>query len=55
VQDSHTDSDGLVVCAISQSFCEYPVAVTLLPQLLASGEAEEIDEATYRAALPQIP
>jgi hypothetical protein len=41
------------VLAVDQSFCELPVASDMLPQLLSSGSVEEIDEATYMAALPQ--
>jgi hypothetical protein len=46
------DADGLVMVAVHAEFCEYSVAVDLLPQLLASGVVEEIDRETYIAALP---
>ncbi len=46
------DSEGRIVLAVSESFTQYSVAVDLLPQLLAAGAVEEIDEATYRAAFP---
>ena len=50
------DTQGRIVLAVDNEFCEYPVARELLPQLLASGAVEEIDEATYRAATqPQEP
>lgn len=49
------DLQGRILLAVNDEFCEYPVAVDLLPQLLASGAAEEVDEATYRASLPQPP
>lgn len=50
------DSQGRVLLAVDEEFCEYPVAVAMLPQLLASGAVEEIDAATYRAAVqPQEP
>jgi len=50
------DSQGRVVLAVPESFCEFTVAVNLLPQLLASGAVEEIDAATYQAAVqPQEP
>lgn len=55
VGEAHRDADGKVVCAISQEFCQYPVAIHLLPQLLASGAVEEIDEPTYRECLPSVP
>lgn len=49
------DSQGRVVLAVDATFCDYTVAVDLLPQLLASGDVDEITEAEYRAALPQVP
>ena len=50
------DSQGRIVLAVDNEFCEYPVARELLPQLLASGSVEEIDAATYQAAVqPQEP
>ena len=55
VDEAHRDANGRVVCAISQEFCGYPVAVDLLPQLLASGAVDEIDEAAYRSCLPSVP
>lgn len=47
------DSQGRIVLAVPDEFCEFSVAVDLLPQLLASGAVEEIDAATYHAAFPQ--
>ena len=50
------DADGLIVLAVDDAFTSYSVASTMLPQLLASGAVEEIDEATYQAAVqPQEP
>lgn len=48
------DSQGRIVLAVNDEFCTFTVAADLLPQLLASGGVEEIDEAVYRAALPQV-
>ena len=45
------DAQGRIVLAVNDEFCAYPVAVDLLPQMLASGSVEEIDAATYRAAV----
>jgi hypothetical protein len=45
------DSQGCVVLAVNDEFCEYSVAAELLPQLIASGAVEEITEAKYRAAV----
>jgi hypothetical protein len=47
------DSLGRILLAVRDEWCEYSVAVDLLPQLLASGLAEEIDEQTYFSSLPQ--
>ena len=44
------DAQGRIVLAVPDSFCQFTVAADLLPQLLAAGVVEEIDEATYRAA-----
>lgn len=49
------DSQGRVVLAVDAAFCDYTVAADLLPQLLASGAVDEITEAEYRAAFPQVP
>lgn len=49
------DSQGRVLLAVNDEFSTWEPAATLLPQLLASGAVEEISEAVYRAALPQVP
>lgn len=50
------DSQGRIVLAVNDEFCEYSVAVDLLPQLLASGAVDEIDAATYHAVVnPPLP
>lgn len=49
------DNQGRIVLAVNDEFCSYPVAVDLLPQLLASGAVAEIDEVTYMAAISQTP
>jgi len=45
------DLQGRIVLAVDDEFCAFTVAVDLLPQLLASGAVEEIDAATYHAAV----
>ncbi len=45
------DAAGRVLLAVDDSFCTFTVAVDLLPQLIASGEAEEIDADAYMAAV----
>lgn len=49
------DASGRVVLAVNEEFCTYSVAVDLLPQLLDSGAVEEIDAATYMAAVNRVP
>lgn len=49
------DEQGRVYLAISADYCEYVLPSQLLPDLLASGAVEEIDAATYQAALPTLP
>lgn len=44
------DSQGRIVLAVNDEFCDYSVAVDLLPQLLANGAVQEISAATYDAA-----
>ena len=48
------DAQGRVLLAVDDSFCTYSTAADLLPQLIASGAVEEINEATYRASLPAV-
>jgi hypothetical protein len=45
------DSQGRIMLAVRTEFCEYSVAVDLLPQLLAGGVVDEIDAETYQDAL----
>lgn len=45
------DTAGCVLLAVNDDFCAFSVAADLLPQLLASGAVEEIDAATYHAAI----
>lgn len=49
------DDQGRVLLAVYAEFCEYEAVAAVLPELLTSGAVEEIDEATYRAQLPQSP
>jgi hypothetical protein len=50
------DAQGRIVLAVNDEFCQYEAAAAMLPQLLASGVVEEIDAATYQAAVqPQLP
>lgn len=49
------DGQRRILLAVNDEFCDYEPAATVLPGLLASGAVEEIDEAEYRAAFPQVP
>jgi hypothetical protein len=49
------DAEGRIVLAVNDEFCTYSVAVDLLPQLLAGGAVEEVDEAAYRTAFNNVP
>ena len=49
------DSQGRIILAVWSSFCQYDAAAAALPGLLAGGVVEEIDEATYRAAVALLP
>jgi hypothetical protein len=50
------DAHGRLLLAVENEFCEYTVAIDLLPQLLASGLVEEIDASIYQAAIsPELP
>lgn len=45
------DADGLLLLAVADEFCQYTVAVDMLPQLLASGAVEEIGAEQYAAGV----
>jgi hypothetical protein len=46
------DDMGRIMLAVSEEWCEWSPADTLLPQLLASGAVAEISEADYKANWP---
>jgi len=49
------DTQGRVMLATSEAFCEYAASEQMLSSVLSSGVIEEIDAATYLQELPQIP
>jgi len=49
------DAAGRIVLAVNTEFTEFPAAAAILPDLLASGAVEEIDRATYMAAVTVLP
>jgi hypothetical protein len=46
------DGQGRCLLAVHAASCERPAVAAVLPDLLASGQVEEIDAATYAAAMP---
>lgn len=42
-------ANGLVYLAIDATYCDYNLPAEMLPQLLASGQVNEISEAEYAA------
>ena len=49
------DTQGRIMLATSEAFCEYAASAQMLASVLSSGVIEEIDAATYLQELPQIP
>jgi len=47
------DQHGRIVLAVTDEFCEYPAAASMLELMLGGGAAVEITEARYRAAVSQ--
>ncbi|MGA1109956.1 MAG: hypothetical protein ACO3VO_00010 [Ilumatobacteraceae bacterium] len=48
------DSAGRVYLAISAEHCDYILPGQMLPELLASGNVQEITQAQYAAVLPAV-
>lgn len=55
VGDLPTDGQGRLYLAVSAAYCDYILPGQMLPDLLASGAVEELTEAQYLAAVPQVP
>jgi hypothetical protein len=53
--DAPRDVAGRIVLGVRLEYLEYPVAVDLLPQLIASGAVEEITLGEYMDAVMRIP
>lgn len=49
------DPQGRILLAVRPEFVAFDAVAAMLPQLLASGVVEEIDEATYLASRPSSP
>jgi hypothetical protein len=45
------DSNGYILLGVNKEFCNYPIIIDLLPQILQSGIVQEIDENTFRSSL----
>lgn len=54
VDSAPRDDDGRVLVAVRQEFTSFTVAVDMLPQLLAAGLVEEIDQAAYMAVMSRM-
>lgn len=54
-ETAHRDSVGRLLLAVRPEFCDYAAVAAMLPELLASGAVDEIDEATYMAAVNATP
>jgi hypothetical protein len=52
--DLLADAEGRVYLEISADYCDFVLPSQMLPEMIASGAVEEIDEATYRAVLPAV-
>jgi hypothetical protein len=46
------DGQGRCLLAVHATSCDRPAVAAVLPDLLASGQVEEVDAATYAAAMP---
>jgi hypothetical protein len=53
--DLPADGQGRVYLAVDAAYCEYILPGAMLPDLLASGAVQELTEAQYLAAVPQVP
>jgi hypothetical protein len=47
-----SDEAGRVYLAVSADYCDYVLPAHMLPELLGSGDVEEIDEAAHLTVLP---
>lgn len=45
------DTGGAILLAVRPEFCAFAAVSQMLPQLLAGGDVQEIDEATYKATI----
>jgi hypothetical protein len=52
--DAVKDAQGRCLLAVRAESCERPQVAAVLPGLIASGVVEEIDAATYQAALDSM-
>jgi hypothetical protein len=50
---AHRDPQGRIVVALKDFFCDWEPAVSMLPQLLGSGDVSEITESDYRSAVEE--
>ena len=49
------DTQGRIMLATSEAFCEYAASEQMLASVLSSGVIEEISAADYLAGMPPVP
>ena len=49
------DTQGRIMLATSEAFCEYAASEQMLASVISSGVIEEISAADYLAELPPVP
>lgn len=50
--EQHKAADGECIMGVKAEWCEWEPVATLLPQMIAAGQVEEITEDEYWAAMP---
>lgn len=48
------DSQGRCYVTVSAAYCDYEAVAAMLPQLIASGQVEEITPEEYQAVFPPV-
>ena len=48
------DSEGRVYVAVDDAYCDFILPSQMIPQLIASGLVEEVEESVFMAATPPV-
>ena len=48
------DSEGRVYVAVDDAYCDFILPSQMIPQLIASGLVEEVDESVFMAVTPPV-